>query len=113
MKNKKNSIVELIDDYVQKAAGRILDVSNPMQTEINMAVLTAAQEIMRTVAAHVDQERDERNYAIEGTIKRLQKASVRTREAWVRDQIRLAQRTLQRLVEPAPAETEPIDIFDI
>ena len=113
MKNYDTSIVELLDGYEKRAAGRILLARTPLETEIFTAGLSLTQDILRGVKAHMGQERDEWNYAIAGTISRLQKASARTREAWVRDQLRLAQRTLQRLVEPAPAETEPIDIFNI
>jgi len=51
------------------------------------------------------------NYTIDGVIKRLDKIYLRSKDAVTCDQIRLATRALRRLIEPAPADTEPIDIF--
>ena len=53
-------------------------------------------------------------YTIDRVIDRLKKVSTRRSvlsDAVASDQIRLACNTLKRLREPAPADTEPIDIF--
>ena len=62
-----------------------------------------------------DAMKDEINYTVEQVIDRLQrKVNARpavSRDAVASDNIRLACRALRRLIEPAPADTEPIDIF--
>ena len=54
---------------------------------------------------------DETRYAIDLAVERLRKASAKATQPHVRDQIRLACRQLNSVRPPAPAETEPIDIF--
>lgn len=58
---------------------------------------------------------DETNHALASVIDRLtRKVNARpsvARDAVASDNIRLACRALRRLIEPAPADTEPIDIF--
>lgn len=54
------------------------------------------------------------NYTLGAVIDRLQKVNARpavSRDAVASDNIRLACRALRRLIEPTPADTEPIDIF--
>lgn len=60
---------------------------------------------------------DQINYTVLQVIGRLQmrvyaRPSV-SRDPVASDNIRLAIKALRRLVEPEPADTEPIDIFDI
>ncbi len=60
---------------------------------------------------------DETNYTVEQVIDRLQrKVNARrsvAQDAVASDNIRLAIRQLRKLIQPAPADNEPIDIFDI
>lgn len=54
------------------------------------------------------------NYTLGSVIDRLQKVNARpsvSRDAVASDNLRLACKALRRLIEPAPADTEPIDIF--
>lgn len=60
---------------------------------------------------------DQINYTVTSVIDRLQRRvnarpSV-SRDPVASDNIRLAIKALRRLVEPEPADTESIDIFDI
>lgn len=60
---------------------------------------------------------DQINYTVTSVIDRLQRRvnarpSV-SRDPVASDNLRLAIKALRRIVEPAPADTEPIDIFDI
>ena len=59
--------------------------------------------------------KDEINYTVAAVIDRLQR-KVNARKAVAQDpvasdNIRLAIRQLRKLIQPAPADTEPIDIF--
>lgn len=58
---------------------------------------------------------DEINYTVAGVIDRLQrKVNSRpsvARDAVASDNVRLAIRTLRRLIEPQETDNEPIDIF--
>ena len=60
---------------------------------------------------------DQINYTVTQVIDRLQRrVNVRpsvSRDPVASDNIRLAIKALKRIVEPAPADTEPIDIFNI
>lgn len=56
---------------------------------------------------------DETYHAIDLAVERLRKASAKATQPHVRDQIRLACRQLNSVRQPAPADAEPIDIFDI
>lgn len=56
---------------------------------------------------------DETRYAIDLAVERLRKASAKATQPHVRDQIRLACRQLNAVRQPAPGDTQPIDIFDI
>lgn len=60
---------------------------------------------------------DQINYTVTSVIDRLQRRvnarpSV-SRDPVASDNLRLAIKALRRIVEPAQADTEPIDIFDI
>ena len=60
---------------------------------------------------------DQINYTVTSVIDRLQRRvnarpSV-SRDPVASDNIRLAVKALRRIVEPAPDDTEPIDIFDV
>ena len=54
-------------------------------------------------------------FTVSAVIDRLQRRVYPRvqRDAVACDNIRLACRALRRLIEPAPADTEPIDIFNI
>ena len=54
-------------------------------------------------------------FTVSAVIDRLQRRVYPRvqRDAVACDNIRLACRALRRLIEPAPADTEPIDIFSI
>lgn len=58
---------------------------------------------------------DETNYTVAAVIDRLQrKVNARkavAQDAVASDNIRLAIRQLRKLIQPAPADTTPIDIF--
>ena len=61
--------------------------------------------------------KDEINYTVAAVIDRLQRKvyprpSVRP-DAVACDNIRLAIRQLRKLIQPAPADTTPIDIFNV
>lgn len=61
--------------------------------------------------------KDETNYTVAAVIDRLQR-KVNARKAVAQDpvasdNIRLAIRQLRKLIQPAPADTTPIDIFNV
>ena len=107
---------------------RILQTLDREQTHYTSAILVARSEaeselyrsclsVVQRIRATVNAEPDEINHTVTAVIDRLQRKvyprpSVRP-DAVACDNIRLAIRQLRRLIQPAPADNEPIDIFDI
>ena len=111
---RNTDVIQMIDGYVQEEARRMLLAVNTEEVQLAMARMDCAQDILRGVKARVALDRDIDNNAYEGVLKRLEKVNARRSvctDAVASDQIRLACKTLRRLREPAPADTEPIDIM--
>lgn len=101
----------LLDRYESHFAGAVLQARDDTDTQIYTGCLSAIQAVRSQVRMYRDTFDKDATFTLEGVIKRLDKAQARTTEAYVRDQIRLACNQLRRLCEPAPVDTEPIDIF--
>lgn len=84
------------------------DTRTDKEYQFNAGRLDMAQMILAEVERH-----GVYNWNIDGIVDRLRKASAKSTQAVVRDQIRLAIRQLDALREPADAYTEPIDIFEV
>lgn len=82
------------------------DTRTDKQYQFHAGQLDMAQMILAEVERH-----GVYNWNIDGIVDRLRKASAKSTQAVVRDQIRLAIKSLNALREPEPADTEPIDIF--
>lgn len=102
---------EALRVVVRKLSNAVLLAENENACELAMEALGNAGDVERACRDMIATSVDETNYAASSVIARLDKASNRTREPYVRDQLRLACNQLRRLIHPAPADTEPIDIF--
>ena len=104
-------ILQELDREIAHYTGAILVARSEAESDLYRSCLSVAQRILTRVRDCDATSVDETNYAAASVIARLDKASNRTREPYVRDQLRLACNQLRRLIHPAPADTEPIDIF--
>lgn len=104
-------ILQELDREISHYTGAILVARSEAETGLYRSCLSVAQRILTRVRDCDRTAEDEANYATAAVIARLDKASSRTQEPYVRDQIRLAIRQLRRLIEPATIDPEPIDIF--
>lgn len=112
---KNTELLKLLDGYVKRYAGRVVFTGTTVRdVELASAKLTCAQEIYNGVKSRIALERDEVNYALDRVMGRLQKVNSRRSvavDAVASDNLRLAGKELRRLLDPVPADTEPIDIF--
>lgn len=102
---------EALRAVTRQQASAVLLADTDKASERAMEALGNADDVERACRNMIATSVDETNYAAASVIARLEKASNRTREPYVRDQLRLACNQLRRLIHPAPADTEPIDIF--
>jgi len=110
-------ILQALDREQAHYTGAILVARNEAEAQLCSSCLSVVQRLLHTVRDADATAEDEINFAIAAVIDRLQRKvyvrpSVRP-DAVACDNIRFAIRTLRRLIEPAPADTEPIDIFDL
>lgn len=106
-------ILQELDREVSHYTGAILVARNEAESDLYRSCLSVAQRILTRVRDCDRTAEDETNYATAQVIARLDKAYNRTKEPYIRDQIRLAIRQLRRLIEPQNIDNEPIDIFNI
>lgn len=106
-------ILQTLDREMAHYTSAILVARNETESDLYRSCLSVVQRIVSIVRDVDATEADEERYAIDLAVERLRKASAKATQPHVRDQIRLACRQLNAVRQPAPAETEPIDIFDI
>ena len=108
-------ILSVLDQWENAQANTLISSLDPAVRQAAEAVMCYCRELRWIIRRHDDPDvqTDETRYAIDLAVERLRKASAKASQPHVRDQIRLACRQLNAVRQPAPAETEPIDIFDI
>lgn len=106
-----HEFLELMHTIVRQQSSAVLLADSTKSSELAMEALGNAGDVYDACRDMIALQSDETNYATAQVIARLDKASSRTKEPYVRDQIRLAIRQLRRLIEPATIDPEPIDIF--
>jgi len=107
-------LLDLLDRYQSHYADEIIDAGNALDARVFSGCLSAVQDLSSQVQLYRDGLTKDASWTIDATVKRLQKVSLRPsvqRDPVAADNIRLATRALRRLIEPAPTDTEPIDIF--
>lgn len=112
---KVDALLSRLDAICKKQCSAVLLARTAQASEHASEVLGLADDIRREVRDQLATERDETAYTIQGVIDRLQrKVNVRpsvSRDPVASDNLRLAIRALRTVIEPAPADSEPIDIF--
>lgn len=108
-------ILQTLDREQAHYTSAILVARNEAESELYRSCLSVIQRILATVREVDKTESDETNYTVEQVIDRLQrKVNARrsvAQDSVASDNIRLACRSLRRLIQPAQADNEPIDIF--
>lgn len=105
-------LIEYLDTIVKQQSSAVLLAKSEKASELAMDVLGRTGDIYQSVREMAAVYTDETSYTVARVADRLRKASAKSTQAVVRDQIRLAIRQLETLREPDTADTEPIDIFD-
>lgn len=108
-----HEFLELMHTIVRQQSSAVLLADSEKASELAMAALGNAGDVYDACRDMLALQSDETNYATAAVIARLDKAYNRTKEPYIRDQIRLAIRQLRRLIEPTTIDNEPIDIFNI
>lgn len=111
-------ILSVLNQWENAQAGTLISSLDPVVRQAAEAVMCTCRELRWIINRHDDPgvQADEANYAATSVIARLQKIYARKQvqqDSVACDNIRLAIRQLRRLIQPAPADNEPIDIFDI
>lgn len=104
-------LIEQLHCIVRQQSSAVLLARSQKASEHAMDVLGKVGDIYHCVQEMCAIQNDETSYAIACVTDRLRKASAKSTQATVKEQIRLAIRQLDALREPATVDTEPIDIF--
>lgn len=105
-------LLNVLDVWENSAANTLLTSLDPAVRQAAESRMCYFHELVYKIKRFVG-DPDEERYAIDLAVERLRKASAKATQPHVRDQIRLACRQLNAVRQPAPADAEPIDIFDI
>lgn len=106
-----HDLLELLHTIVRQQSNAVLLAKTEKASQLAMDALGNAGDVYHACRDMIAAQSDEANYAIARVTDRLRKASAKSTQATVKEQIRLAIRQLDTLYQPITVDTEPIDIF--
>lgn len=109
----KDQLLRILDREIACCSTAVLCESDPKLQQGIIGRMTLAQDLVYDIQRMEDP--DSLRHTVQGVIDRLQrKVNARpsvSRDPVASDNLRLAIRALRTVIEPAPADSEPIDIF--